>query len=72
MKHWKTKEEMGNGFQFNEKDHRENEYNSLINPMKHETNLMRTYYLIRDVWDRESKLKLKEFLDENLEVEYEK
>ena len=67
MKHWKTKEEMGNGFQFNEKEHKENEYNSLINPMKHETNLMRTYYLIRDVWDRESKLKLKEFLDENIE-----
>ena len=69
MKHWQTKEEMGNGFQFNEKDHMENGYNSLNKPMEYETKLMRTFYLIRDVWDREQKLKLKEFLDDNVEEE---
>ena len=69
MKHWQTKEEMGNGFQFNEKDHKENDYNSLNKPMEYETKLMRTFYLIRDVWDREQKLKLKEFLDDNVEEE---
>ena len=29
MKHWKTKEEMGSGFQHTEKQHKEFEYNSL-------------------------------------------
>ena len=29
MKHWKTKEEMGEGFQFNELEHEKNNYNSL-------------------------------------------
>ena len=50
MKHWKTKEEMGKGFSFTEKQHKEYEYNSLINVCNHEKNLMRTFYLIRDVW----------------------
>ena len=71
MKHWKTKEDMGNGFQFNEKDHMENGYNSLVwnKVPQYEKNLMRTFYLIRDVWDRERKLKLKKFLDDNLNEE---
>jgi hypothetical protein len=71
MKHWKTKEDMGNGFQFNEKDHMENGYNSLVwdKVPQYEKNVMRTFYLIRDVWDRERKLKLKKFLDNNLDEE---
>tara|TARA_R110001592_G_scaffold160154_2_gene392112 strand:+ start:4407 stop:4625 length:219 start_codon:yes stop_codon:yes gene_type:complete len=71
MKHWKTKENMGNGFQFNEKDHMENGYNSLVwdEVPQYEKNVMRTFYLIRDVWDRERKLKLKKFLDNNLDEE---
>lgn len=71
MKHWKTKEDMGNGFQFNEKDHMENGYNSLVwdEVPDYEKNVMRTFYLIRDVWDRERKLKLKKFLDDNLDEE---
>ena len=71
MKHWKTKEDMGNGFQFNAKDHMENGYNSLVwnKVPQYEKNLMRTFYLIRDVWDRERKLKLKKFLDNNLDEE---
>ena len=35
----------------------------------YEKNVMRTFYLIRDVWDRERKLKLKAFLDNNLQQE---
>tara|TARA_X000001382_G_scaffold32858_3_gene21575 strand:- start:427 stop:645 length:219 start_codon:yes stop_codon:yes gene_type:complete len=71
MKHWKTKEDMGNGFQFNEKDHMENGYNSLVwdEIPQYEKNVMRTFYLIRDVWDRERKLKLKKFLNDNLNEE---
>lgn len=71
MKHWKTKEDMGNGFQFNEKDHMENGYNSLVwdEVPQYEKNVMRTFYLIRDVWDRERKLKLKKFLNDNLNEE---
>ena len=49
----------------------ENGYNSLIwdKIPSHEKNVMRTFYLIRDVWDRERKLKLKNFLDNNLNEE---
>ena len=62
---------MGNGFQFNEKDHMENGYNSLVwdEVPQYEKNVMRTFYLIRDVWDRERKLKLKKFLNDNLNEE---
>ena len=71
MKHWKTKEDMGNGFQFNEKDHMENGYNSLVwdEVPQYEKNVMRSFYLIRDVWNRQDKLKLKAFLDNNLNEE---
>ncbi len=46
-------------------------YNSLVwDEVPHyEKNVMRTFYLIRDVWDRERKLKLKAFLDNNLQQE---
>ena len=50
MKHWKTNEEMGEGFQHNEEEHKKFEYNSLEVPEEHEKNLTRTLYLIRDVW----------------------
>ena len=53
MKHWKTGQEMGEGFRFNESEHKENEYNSLIKIEEHEKDTMRTFYLIRDVWSLE-------------------
>ena len=53
MKHWVTKEEMGEGFQFNEEEHKINEYNSLINTYPFEKNIMRTRYLIRDIFTME-------------------
>jgi len=65
MIHWKTKEEMGEGYQFNQEEHNKNEYNSLVVIDEHETNTMRTKYLIRDVWSGDVKklLDLKEHLD---------
>ena len=50
MKHYKTKEEIGSGFQYSEKQHRELNYNSLLTAEKSELTTMRTKYLIRDVW----------------------
>ena len=53
MKHWATKEEMGNGYQYNQKEHKEFSYNSLLKIEKHEETTMRTMYLIRDAgWTR--------------------
>jgi len=64
MRHWKTKEEMGDGYQYNEKEHTENEYNSLVVIDEHETNTMRTKYLIRDIWDKDTLVELKDYLDD--------
>tara|TARA_R100001163_G_C4885293_1_gene80755 strand:+ start:167 stop:478 length:312 start_codon:yes stop_codon:yes gene_type:complete len=64
MRHWKTKEEMGEGYQYNEKEHNDNEYNSLIVIDEHETNTMRTKYLIRDIWDKDTLVELKDYLDD--------
>ena len=64
MKHWKTKEEMGEGYQYNQDEHNDNEYNSLVVIDEHETNTMRTKYLIRDVWDMDKLLDLKTHLDD--------
>ena len=50
MKHWKTKEEMGEGFQHNEDEHHDCEYNSLIRPYPEDDNTMRTKYIIQDIW----------------------
>ncbi len=61
MKHWLTKEEMGEGFPHTEEEHKEDEYNSLVNVCEHEKNIMRTLYLIRDVWTNEQ---LKELQNE--------
>jgi hypothetical protein len=66
MLHYKTKEQMGEGFAFNEKDHQVNEYNSLVSPYAFEHNTMRTKYLIRDIWDLEQLYGLQEFLKEEI------
>jgi hypothetical protein len=66
MKHWKTKEEMGEGFSFTEKQHKKYEYNSLVNVCNHEKNLMRTFYLIRDVWTNPQLKELQRELDQEL------
>jgi hypothetical protein len=64
MIHWKTKQEMGEGYQYNQDEHNDNEYNSLIIIDGHETNTMRTKYLIRDVWELEKLIELKIHLDD--------
>ncbi len=67
MKHWKTKEEMGEGFSHTKKEHKEYEYNYLMNVNLYEKNTMRTHYLIRDVWNKKQLIELKDFLDEQIE-----
>jgi len=64
MLHYKTKEQMGEGFAFNEKDHKANEYNSLVSPYPFEQNLMRTKYLVRDIWDMKQLLELQEHIED--------
>jgi hypothetical protein len=65
MKHWATKEEMGNGYQYNQKEHKEFSYNSLLKIEKHEETTMRTMYLIRDAgWTRKQLIDLKVHLDD--------
>ena len=67
MKHWATKKEMGNGYQYNQKEHKEFQYNSLLKLEKHEENAMRTHYLIRDGgWTHQQLLDLKVTLDDAL------
>ena len=66
MIHWKTNEEMGSGFKFNQKTHEEFDYNSLEKISKHEYNTMRTRYLIRDWWSLDKLKNLKEFLDNEI------
>jgi len=66
MKHWKTKEEMGKGFQHTEKQHKEFEYNSLVEVKPCEKNTMRTMYLSRDVWTIEQLYKLQEHLTDTI------
>ena len=55
---------MGEGYQYNQDEHNDNEYNSLVVIDEHETNTMRTKYLIRDVWDRDKLVDLKNHLDD--------
>ena len=43
------------------------EYNSLIEVKPYEENLMRTYYLIRDIWNDKQILELKSFVEEQIE-----
>ncbi len=71
MRHYKTKEEIGSGFQYNQKQHRELNYNSLLTVDKSELTTMRTKYLIRDVWTNEQLddlfMHLKEIIKERKE-----
>jgi hypothetical protein len=55
---------MGEGYQYNQDEHSDNEYNSLVVLDEHEANTMRTKYLIRDVWDLEQLVNLKIHLDD--------
>ena len=64
MLHWKTKEEIGEGSKYNQDEHNKNQYNSLIVIDDHETNTMRTKYLMRDVWDIDKLLDLNEYLND--------
>ena len=67
MKHWKTKDEMGNGFQYDEKEHEKLEYNSLLNVEKHEENIMRTNYLVRDIWNDKQIIELRDYINSIIE-----
>ena len=67
MKHWKTKQEMGNGFQHTEKEHKEFDYNSLEKIKPYEKNTMRTFYLVRDSWNNNEVGELKEHINDVLD-----
>ena len=71
MKHWLTKEEMGDGFQHNEEEHKEFEYNSLIDVAEHEKNTMRTTYIARDIWTPQQRVQLRDLLNELIENDQE-
>jgi len=64
MKHWKTNEEMGSGFGYSKKEHKEKNYNYLEKIEEHEDNLMRTKYIMRDWWSLDKLKALQEFIDE--------
>lgn len=66
MIHWKTKEEMGDGFMFNKADHLDAQYNSLQVISTHEKNIMRTKYLVRDWWTTKQLEELRDFINETL------
>ena len=63
MLHWKTKEEMGEGFLYNELDHKEADYNHLVDIECHEKITLRTKYLISDVWSLKQLKELQEYLN---------
>ena len=67
MKHWKTNKEMGSGFRYSKRKHEEFYYNSLDKISKHEHDIIRTMYLIRDWWNRDQLKELKCFLDNEIE-----
>ena len=67
MRHWLTKEEMGDGFQHNEKEHKEFKYNSLIDVAKHEKSTMRSLYIARDIWTPKQRLEFRDVLNELIE-----
>ena len=66
MIHWETKEEMGEGFQFNQSEHSEVQYNALVKVEPHEKNVMRTYYLVRDWWSNKQLFELRNFINDTL------
>ena len=67
MIHWKTKEEMGEGYQFNQSEHSEVQYNSLLAVEPQEENTMRTNYLVRDWWSDKQILELRDFINSIIE-----
>lgn len=66
MIHWKTKEEMGDGFQFDKSEHLEVKYNALTEVETHEKNTMRTKYLVRDWWSNKQLRELRNFINDTL------
>lgn len=66
MIHWKTKEEMGDGFQFDKSEHLEVKYNALTEVEIHEKNTMRTKYLVRDWWSNKQLFELRTFINDTL------
>ena len=69
MIHWKTNEEMGSGFKFDKETHKQFRYNILETISKHEYNIMRTKYLIRDWWNLQQLKELKCFVDNEIEYQ---
>jgi len=67
MIHWKTKEEMGDGFQFTQSEHSEVQYNALTKVETHEKNTMRTKYLVRDWWSDDQIVELRDYINSILE-----
>tara|TARA_R110000824_G_scaffold3147_2_gene14556 strand:+ start:948 stop:1160 length:213 start_codon:yes stop_codon:yes gene_type:complete len=67
MIHWKTKQEMGEGYQFTQRDHSEVQYNSLLEVEPHEENTMRTNYLVRDWWNDKQILELRDYINSIIE-----
>ena len=67
MLHWKTKQEIGNGYQYNEQEHQELSYNSLLTVDKHEQNTMRTNYLVRDIWSNKQIIELRDYINSIIE-----
>ena len=66
MIHWKTKEEMGDGFQFDKSEHLKVQYNALTQVEPHEKNTMRTKYLVRDWWSDKQLFELRNFINDTL------
>ena len=58
---------MGNGYQYNEQEHKELSYNSLTTVDKHEENTMRTNYLIRDIWNDKQIIELRDYINSIIE-----
>ena len=67
MKHWKTNKEMGFGFRYSKETHQEFHYNYLEKVSKHERDIIRTMYLIRDWWNLDKLKELKCFIDNEIE-----
>jgi len=67
MIHWKTREEMGDGFQFDKSEHIKVEYNALTQVEPHEKNTMRTKYLVRDWWSDDQIVELRDYINSIIE-----
>tara|TARA_R110000787_G_scaffold22890_1_gene66126 strand:+ start:403 stop:591 length:189 start_codon:yes stop_codon:yes gene_type:complete len=58
---------MGSGFQYNEEDHEKFSYNSLLTVKPEEENTMRTCYLVRDCWNDDQIVKLRDYINSIIE-----